>query len=66
MKNRSIYIVIIVSLLSSYYNYSFAQTELDVAHSDAVLDSLSMKKDTTDRYKTKFNGYPYAFYSPET
>ena len=66
MKNRSIYIVIIVSILSSYYNYSFAQTELDIAHSDAVMDSLSMKKDTTDRYKSKFNAYPYAFYSPET
>ncbi len=56
----------IVSILSSYFNYSFAQIESDIMHSDVVLDSLSVKNDSITNFKSKFNGYPYVFYSPET
>ncbi len=66
MKNRSIYIVIIVSILSSSFNYAFAQNESDIMHSDVVLDSLTVDNDSIMNFKSKFNGYPYAFYSPET
>jgi len=35
-------------------------------HTDIVLDSMAVRKDSIKDYKPTFNGYPYAFYSPET
>ena len=35
-------------------------------HSDVVLDSMTIGKDSIKNYEPTFNGYPYAFYSPET
>ena len=66
MKFRYNFIVIVVLSFSSCYNFSFAQTEGDIGHSDVLLDSLTLGRDSVKNYKSTFNGYPYAFYTPET
>ena len=53
-------------MVSSHYNGSFAQNESDIMHTDVVLDSITIGKDSIKDYKPTFNAYPYAFYSPET
>ncbi len=66
MKKRSRYIIIIVSIFSAYFNSSSAQEHTDISHSGVVLDSLTVGSDSVKSRKPSFNGYPYAFYSPET
>ena len=66
MKFKHNFIVIVVLSFSTSYNFSFAQTEGDISHSDVLLDSLTLGGDSVKNYKSSFNGYPYVFYTPET
>jgi outer membrane protein assembly factor BamA len=55
-------IFIFLTILPGFFNSTLAQIQTDV-----VLDSLTMSgKDSLERRKTTFNGYPYAFYTPES
>jgi hypothetical protein len=55
-------IFIFLTVLPGFFNFILAQGQ-----SDVVLDSLTMSgKDSVERRKTTFNGYPYAFYTPES
>ena len=66
MKNKYSYIVLVVLITSSYFNRCAAQADGEIGHSDVVLDSLTMSKDSVNSFKPAFNAYPYAFFSPET
>ena len=66
MEKQIVHIAILLSLLSSGFNWTLSQSQSDINHSDVVLDSITMGKDSLKTYKPTFNGYPYAFYSPET
>lgn len=63
---KNTYSILLLLLFSLCLNFSSAQTNSDVQNSGMVLDSLSMGGDSLNKFKPKFNGYPYVFYTPET
>ena len=55
-------VFIFLIFLHGFFNFTLAQGE-----SDVLLDSLTLDDgEAADRSKVTFNGYPYAFYTPES
>ena len=55
-------VFIFLTILPGFFNFVLAQGQ-----SDVLLDSLTIDAgEAIDRSKVTFNGYPYAFYTPES